>query len=321
MSFFWPWLLALLILLPIAVFFYRRRIEAPAKSAVLHPNLALLFRAKQSVRHSPMYVPAILYTLALAAGIFALARPALSIPQADPRAGVVLTLDVSRSMMATDIRPNRFNAAREALIAFVKDLPEGTRVGLVTFARYATTVVPLTDDHDSVIRAVNYLQMDFGTAIGSGIEESLRVLPTLEEREEAGDDDPQRLATMVLLSDGRSVIGADPLEATAEAAKQKVTIHTIGVGSITDGPVPGLPPRYQYAARFDEETLRAIADRTGGEYHFVDSAAELKRTYEQISRSLVFSTRFDEVSAGAALVSAIFLISSLALSQWRRQVI
>jgi Ca-activated chloride channel homolog len=320
MSFFWPWLLALLILLPIAAFFYRRRIEAPAKSAVLHPNLALLFRAKQSVRHSPMYVPAILYTLALAAGIFALARPALSIPQADPRAGVVLTLDVSRSMMATDIRPNRFNAAREALIAFVKDLPEGTRVGLVTFARYATTVVPLTDDHDSVIRAVNYLQMDFGTAIGSGIEESLRVLPTLEEREESGDD-PQRLATMILLSDGRSVIGADPLEVTEEAVKQKVTVHTIGVGSVTDGPVPGLPPRYQYAARFDEETLRAIADRTGGEYHFVDSAAELKRTYEQISRSLVFSTRFDEVSAGAALISAIFLMSSLALSQWRRQVL
>jgi Ca-activated chloride channel homolog len=320
MNFFWPWLLLLLILLPLAVFFYRKRIEAPAKAAVLHPNLAVLFRAKQSVRHSPMYVPAILYTLALAAGIFAVARPALSIPQADPRAGIVLTLDVSRSMMATDIRPNRFNAAREALTAFVEGLPEGTRVGLVTFARYATTVVPLTDDHDSVIRAVNYLQMDFGTAIGSGIEESLRVLPTLEEREESGDD-PQRLATMVLLSDGRSVIGADPLEVTEEAVKQKVTVHTIGVGSITDGPVPGLPPRYQYAARFDEETLRAIADRTGGEYRFVDSAAELKRTYEQISRSLVFSTRFDEVSAGAAVLSALFLMSSLALSQWRRQVI
>jgi Ca-activated chloride channel homolog len=320
MNFFWPWLLGLLILLPLAVFFYRKRIEAPAKAAVLHPNLAILFRAKQSVRHSPMYVPAILYTLALAAGIFALARPALSIPQADPRAGIVLTLDVSRSMMATDIRPNRFNAAREALITFVEGLPEGTRVGLVTFARYATTIVPLTDDHESVIRAVNYLQMDFGTAIGSGIEESLRVLPTLEERAESGDD-PQRLATMILLSDGRSVIGADPLEVTEEAVKQKVTVHTIGVGSITDGPVPGLPPRYQYAARFDEETLRAIADRTGGEYHFVDSAAELKRTYEEISRSLVFSTRFDEVSAGAALVSAIFLMSSLALSQWRRQVL
>lgn len=320
MSFFWPWLLLLLILLPLAAFFYRRRIEAPAKAAVLHPNLALLFRAKASVRHAPMYVPAILYTLALAAGIFALARPALSIPQADPRAGIVLALDVSRSMMATDIRPNRFNAAREALIAFVKGLPEGTRVGLVTFARYATTVVPLTDDHESVIRAVNYLQMDFGTAIGSGIEEGLRVLPTLEEREKAGDD-PQRLATMVLLSDGRSVIGADPLEVTEEAVKQKVTIHTIGVGSITDGPVPGLPPRYQYAARFDEETLRAIADRTGGEYHFVDSAGELKRAYDEISRSLVFSTRFDEVSAGAALLSAVFLMSSLALSQWRRQVL
>jgi Ca-activated chloride channel homolog len=265
-------------------------------------------------------VPAILYTLALAAGIFAVARPALSIPQADPRAGIILTLDVSRSMMATDIRPNRFNAAREALIAFVEGLPEGTRVGLVTFARYATTVVPLTDDHASVIRAVNYLQMDFGTAIGSGLEESLRVLPTLEEREESGDD-PQRLATMILLSDGRSVIGADPLEVTEEAVKQKVTVHTIGVGSITDGPVPGLPPRYQYAARFDEETLRSIADRTGGEYHFVDSAAELRRTYEEISRSLVFSTRFDEVSAGAAVLSALFLMSSLALSQWRRQVL
>ncbi|MGL4609497.1 MAG: vWA domain-containing protein [Trueperaceae bacterium] len=320
MSFFWPWLLLLLLFIPLAIFFYRRKIEAPAKAAVLHPNLALLLRAKQSVRHSPMYVPAILYTLALAAGIVALARPAFSIPQADPRAGIVLTLDVSRSMMATDINPNRFNAAREALIAFVEGLPEGTRVGLVTFARYATTVVPLTDDHDSVVRAVNFLQMDFGTAIGSGIEESLRVLPTLEEREEASED-PQRLATMVLLSDGRSVIGADPLEVTEEAVDQKVTVHTIGVGSVTDGPVPGLPPRYQYAARFDEETLRAIADRTGGEYHFVDSAAELKRTYEQIGRSLVFSTRFDEVSGGAALLSAFFLISSLALSHWRRQVL
>ena len=249
------------------------------------------------------HIPAVFYVLAISSGIFALARPMMPIPIADPRAGIILALDVSRSMMATDIKPNRFDAAREALKTFVENLPQGTQVGLVTFARYATTVVPLTDDHATVLKAVDILEMDFGTVIGDGLVESISNLPSLKDRK-AEDDDPSKLATIILLSDGRSMNGIDPLDAALEAKQQKIIVHTIGAGSITDGPIPGIPPRYQFAARFDAQTLKDVARIAGGQYHFVDSANDLKQTYKQISRLVTNRFAQDEVTALAALIAA-----------------
>lgn len=318
MGFFWPQALLLLLLLPLAVWIYRHSLRRPGEAAVVHPRLSLLQQANTEKRWRSL--PTWLYLGAIGLGILALARPNFPVPEADPRAAIMLSLDVSRSMQATDVQPNRFEAAKEALKTFVRELPDGAKVGLVTFARFAQLVVPPTDEHERVIEAVNLLQMDFGTTIGNGLIEALKALPSLEERETVGED-PRKLATVILLSDGRNFGGVDPLEAALEAVKQKVRVHTVGVGTVKDGPVPGLPERSQYYARFDEETMRAIADKTSGRYVFVDSAEELRDAYRDLSKTITWFFQKEEASAVPAFGAGILLSLSLLLSWYRRLVL
>lgn len=317
-AFQWPWALFLLTLLPLLVWLHRRSLQARAEAAVLHPDLTLLAKAAKQGRVLRHW-PAALYLLALALGIVALARPTLPVPEADPRAGIVLTLDISRSMQATDILPSRFEAARSAIRQFIRDMPSGARVGLVTFSRNATLIVPLTTNKARLREAVDALTLDLGTAIGEGILESMTALPPLEER--IGAADPKSLATIILLTDGRNMGGADPFEAAALANQQMIRIHTIGAGSTTEGPVPGLPEAYQFAAYFDEETLKTIAAETDGQYLFVNSASKLQAAYAKLSKQLVWKVRQDEVSSGFAFAAALLLMGSLLLSETRRRVL
>jgi len=318
MGFLWPSALLLLLLVPLLVFWYRRSLIPPAASAVLHPDLATLARASEKRRDFAHHLPAVLFLLALILGIVALARPIIPIPHADPRTTIVLPLDVSRSMRATDVLPSRFEAAREALKVFIRELPQGARIGLVTFSRAATEVVAPTTNRQRLLDSVELIGLEFGTAIGEGILTSLQALPPLEQRKDAKD--PSELATIILLTDGRSISGIDPLEAARIAAEQKVRIHTIGVGRVTEGPVPGLESVYQWAAYFDEDVLKQIAAITGGKYFFVNSAGKLRETYQQLSQSFVWKVKQDEVSSIVTLGAGIFLLGSLILSQLRRQV-
>lgn len=320
MSLTWPWALFLLALLPLFVWVYRHNLRRRAEVVALYSDLALLVRATAEGRRWSRYLPALLYLASLGLLIVALARPSLAVPQANPRAGVMLALDVSRSMAAGDVKPNRFIAAQNAVKTFVRELPEGARVGLVIFARYARLVVPLTSEHHRVMEAVNLLSMDYGTTIGDGIMESLHALPSLEERLATGED-PRKLTTIILLSDGRNFGGMDPLEAADEAVRQQVVVHTVGVGTASDGPIEGIEPRLWWAARFDEETLRAIAQKTGGNYYFVDSADKLKQLYSDLSHSLVWHYRRDEATGYAVIAAALCLVASLLLSEVRRRVI
>jgi Ca-activated chloride channel family protein len=317
--FLWPWVLILLLLFLFLPGLYRRRRKAPAQAIIIHADTTLIALAKTRQgfwRHWP----ALCYVLALALALVALARPILLVPEAHPQAGIMLALDVSRSMQARDVLPNRFEAARAALKSFVEELPEGSRVGLVTFAGYAIELVPLTADHDRLLEAVDRLYMDFGTVIGEAMLLSLKGLPSLAERQSLGDE-PQRFATIILLSDGRSFGGVEPLVALEEVKKQQVTIHTIGVGSLKEGHIPGIPERFQFAARFDEETLRTIAEETGGSYAFVDSAAELKEVYRHLSRSLAWHLAKDEATALASLLAGLLLFLSLGLGAFRRRLV
>jgi Ca-activated chloride channel family protein len=318
MSFQWPQALVLLLLLPVLGWLYWRGRKPRAESVVVFPGLETLSRTKPAGLGFRLHLPALLYGLALLLGILALARPSMTVPEGDPRAGIVLTIDVSRSMMATDIQPSRFEAARAALRTFLKEMPQGARVGLVIFSRFPTTVVPLTTNRTRLFDAVDTIDMGLGTAIGEAILEGLRNFPPLQERQDV--QDPKNLATIVLLTDGRSLGGTDPIEAAQEANKEGVRIHTIGVGRVTDGPIPGLPEMYQNASQFDEPTLRAVAQATGGEYVFVDSAQKLKDTFKTLSRSVTWSTRKDEVSALPALGAGMLLGLSLLLSSARRKV-
>ncbi|HEX7022595.1 MAG TPA: VWA domain-containing protein [Trueperaceae bacterium] len=317
-AFLWPWALALLLLLPLLAWLYRRGRKRPARAVVLFPELPAQ-TSLQGLRWS-RHLPAILYLGACLLAFLAVARPTFAVPEPHPLAGIMLALDISRSMQATDIQPSRFDAARAALKAFVQDLPASTRVGLVTFSSYATTVVPLTTDHQRLLDAVDLLHLGFGTAIGEGLLQSLTALPSLEEREKLADD-PSKLAAIVLLSDGQNRTGIDPMEAVQEVKEQQVTIHTVGVGSPGGGPIPGFGGRFSAAARFDGATLRALSEQTGGRFVLVDSAQELHDVYRALSRSLAWRTKRDEVTAAVSLAAAALLLASLGLSGWRRKVV
>ncbi len=306
-----------LLILPFMVWQYRRGMRPPAEAVVYHPDVALLTMAKGR-RVGWGYVPPLLYLLAAAVAIVALARPSIPILQGDPRSAIVLAVDISRSMQATDVLPSRFEAARAALRTFLRELPDGARVALVTFSRNATTVVPLTTNRRKLLEAVDLLELDFGTAIGDAILESITALPPLAQQKSSSD--PRNLRTVILLTDGRSVAGIDPITAADQAKAQKIRINTIGIGRITDGPVPGLPQQYALAAQFDEPTLRAIAKETDGQYFYVTSISSLKSAYRDLTKDMNWKVRRDEATGLFTLSAGLLLMLSLIVSQLRRQV-
>jgi Ca-activated chloride channel homolog len=320
LEFQWPGILVLLALIPFLVWLYFRSLKPPAQAVVLYPSLSLLSQAAKAGSSYRRHIAPLLYLLALILALLALARPFTPTLQADPRAGIVLAVDVSRSMQATDIYPSRFEAARSALRTLLRELPAGTRIGLVTFARTATTVVPLTTDRRRLLEAVDFIDLDLGTAIGEAILESISALPTLKERSDVTD--PKSLANIILLTDGRSLAGANPLQAAQMAQKEQIRVHTIGIGKDYGGrPIPGLPEEYALAAAFDEQTLRSIASITGGEYTYVDSVRSLREAYRKLTRQMLWRVKYAETTGLFACLAALCLASSLIVSGLKRQVI
>lgn len=319
-NFMWPVMLVALLLLPLLPWAYRRWLKPPAKAVVLHPDVALLAKAGASGRRWTRQLPAWMYLSALSLAVLALARPTMMVPEVDPKTGIILALDVSLSMQAGDVRPSRIVAARQALTAFVEDLPAGVRVGLVTFAGHATLLVPLTDDHERVLRAVDVLYLGRGTVIGSALVESARALPSLEERLGYGGD-PRSYANIVLLSDGANRGGIPPVVALEEVKAQEVTVHTIGVGDSSSNADMYDPWGFGGGSmRFDETTLRLIAEETGGRFTMATSSEELSEIYRGLSRSLAWRMTRDEATAVVTLAAALLLFGSLLLAQWRRMV-
>jgi Ca-activated chloride channel homolog len=313
--FLWPWMLVALLVTPLLAWLYRRLQRRPAREVVLHSDLALLARAGAGGRRPSRHLPAALYLVAFALAVAALARPTLAVPEAKAHAGIMLALDISLSMRSGDVAPSRIDAAEAALRGFVADLPAGTRVGLVTFAGYATTVVPLTDDHQRVLDAVGSYHLGRGTVIGDALLESLRAFPDVAERRRLGGD-PSEYAAIVLLSDGANRGGTPPEVAVRTVQDQEVVVHTIGVGSTS----PSLDPFMGGAMRFDEAQLRRIAEATGGRFAFVDSSEDLHDAYRALSRALTWGVRRDEATGLASLAAAVVLVTSLGMSWFRRGV-
>jgi Ca-activated chloride channel family protein len=315
MSFIWPWALLLLVLVPVLVWLYRRALRPPAKAVAIHPDLELIATAGASGRRWPRHVPAGLYLGACAFALLAVARPTLPVPEAHPQAAIVLALDSSWSMRANDIEPSRFEAAKEAVRSFLAGVPRNTRVGLVTFGHFANVVSPPTDDHELLLQAVDLLALQRGTAIGEALLASVDALPDLTERQAVGD--PRELATVILLSDGQNRSGIHPLLALDDVRSQQVTVHTIGVGTADSSDGTG---RIGRVFRFDETTLKRIAQETGGRYVFVESADDLREVYSGLGRSLTWRMAPEEATALASLMAAVLLLMAIGLSEFRRRV-
>jgi len=326
MSFLWPAALLFFLAVPALVGAYVWILRRPPRERVTYSSLDLVARAAASGGRWRRHVPAVLYLATLCAVIFTVARPVAAVPTPDNRTVVMMSIDVSRSMHATDVTPSRLDAAKAAAVKFVKALPGDTKVGLVSFSSYATLVCPPTAEHEQVIQAINNLNLEFATAIGDGLLEAVYALPGRPRLTNPLDryasptvptappTDADRLipATVVLLSDGQSNRGVPPEEAAAVAKELKVKVYTIGLGR-PEGTFLELGGRSAFI-RLDEETLKRIAQETGGTYQRVTTQGDLDRVYTQLGRIIGWVTRPIEVSGLASLGVAALFVGTVAVS-------
>lgn len=326
MTFLWPAVLVLYLLVPALVAGYLWMLRRPARERVTYPTLDLVARAAEAGGRWRRHVPPAFYLATLCMVIFTAARPMAAVPTPDNRTVVMMSIDVSRSMMSTDVPPNRLEAAKAAAVKFVQALPRDTKVGLVSFSSYATLVRAPTDNHDQIIEAIQSLSPEFGTAIGDGLLEAVYALPDRPRLTNllnpyASPTLPStpppntgRLipATVVLLSDGQSNRGIPPLEAAPIAKELKVKVYTIGLGR-PEGTFLELSGRNWYAV-LDEETLKQIASMTGGTYQRVTTNRDLNRVYTQLGHIIGWELRPTEVSGLASLGVAALFVGTVAVS-------
>ncbi len=313
MTFEWPWLLLSLLLLPALVLFYRAAMKRRRASAIIFSDIDLLREAAGNTPHWQRHVPAVLLLLGIAALLFSLARPSAVLRLPRPQAAVMLVMDVSASMTATDLSPNRLEAAKQAAQQFVQRLPENTSVGLVSFSAKANLNAPLTRERKAVLQALNSLHTDSGTAIGDGLLEALDHIAaqTLAEQNRANLIASGRSPVLIiLLSDGESTEGTPPLQAVARAAQARVQINTVGIGqrgkrtAITQDMKVGL----------DEDTLKAIAQQTGGRYFYASENETLRQIYNNLGSQIGWVEERTEITALFAGLGALFILVALALS-------
>jgi len=285
------------------------------------------------------HLPPAIFLLGLAVALLAVARPSALLTLPSQQRTIILAIDVSLSMRATDVQPNRLAAAQAAARAFVQDLPPDLRVGIVSFAGTALLVQKPTSNKDALVEAIDRMQLDRHTAIGSGIimslatlfpednidleslvlgsRQSWRVHRPPEKTAPKKEVQPvppgsNQSAAIVLLTDGRRTTGPDPLDAAKMAADRGIRVFTVGFGSAAGG--PAMIEGYSIFMMFDEETLKAIAGLTRAEYFHASSADELKKVYEALSSRFVLTKEEREVTALFAAVAALLTLFSAGLS-------
>jgi Ca-activated chloride channel family protein len=258
-------------------------------------------------RHLP---PALLAAAALAMAV-ALARPEATIAVAVERASVILVTDKSGSMAADDVSPTRLEAARNAAESFLDRVPDSLLVGFVAYASTPEAAVEPTVDHDAISRTLAELSPAGGTATGDALNVAL---DRLEARKEDGRVPP---SAIVLLSDGKTTEGADPLSAAQRAGRLRVPVYTVALGT-PDGVVPGGPFGQPIPVPPDPATLRAIATTSGGRSFEVEDAGELDRVYEDLGSQIGTRKEQREVSAAFAAAGLLLLLGGVGTGlRWR----
>ena len=340
MNFLWPQFLWLLALLPVLLLLYVALLRRKKKLALRYASLSLVREAMgggQSVRR---HIPPLLFLLAIAAMLIAAARPMAVVVLPSNQQTIILAMDVSGSMRATDVLPNRLVAAQEAAKAFIKDLPRTVKVGIVAFAGSAQVAQLPTVNHDDLMTAIDGFQLQRATATGNAIVVSLATLfpdqgidvanfgPPSRSRgvpiEQAGRAPPKAFvpvapgsytsAAIIMLTDGQRTTGVDPLDAAQIAADRGVRVYTVGVGT-REGDTIGFEG-WSMRVKLDEETLKAIATKTQAEYFYAGTAADLKKVYDMLSSRLAVEKRETEISALFALAAAALALLAATLSMW-----
>ncbi|KWT79209.1 MULTISPECIES: VWA domain-containing protein [unclassified Variovorax] len=341
MNFLWPQFLWLLAAVPLLVLLYVWLLRRKKKLALRYASLSIVREAmgvRQSVRR---HIPPFLFLLAMIAMLIAAARPMAVVVLPSNQQTIILAMDVSGSMRAADVQPNRLVAAQEAAKAFLKDLPRHVKVGIVAFAGSANVAQLPTTNREDLVQAIDSFQLQRATATGNAIVVSLATLfpdagidianfgPQASSNrargvplDQAGKPPPKEFtpvapgsytsAAVIMLTDGQRTTGVDPLDAAKVAAERGVRVYTVGIGTV-DGETIGFEG-WSMRVRLDEETLKAIANKTQAEYYYAGTAADLTKVYNTLSSRLTVEKKETEISALFALGAAVLALLSAGLS-------
>ncbi len=303
-------LAALIVLLLAGAWLFERRRRR--RYAVRFPGASVVAAVTGKTSAWRRRLPPALLALAACALAIALARPEATIAVPVEQASVVLVTDKSGSMSATDVAPSRLEAARRAAESFLDEVPDQLLVGLVGYATSTESVLEPTRDRDAVRATLGALQADGGTATGDALGAAL---DRLEARK--GRDGRVAPAAIVLLSDGKTTQGGDPLEAAARARQLGVPVYTVALGT-PDGVLPNGPMGQAVPVPPDPETLRAIAERSGGQAFEVEDAGELEGIYERLGSQIGTREEQREISAGFAAAGLLLLLGGVGTGlRWR----
>lgn len=340
MRFIWHEMLWLLLVAPALVGVYLWALRRKKRGAVRFASLDMVREAVGRAGAWRRHVPPALFLLAFVVTLLAIARPSAVITLPSHQRTILLAIDVSLSMRATDVEPSRIAAAQEAAKAFVQEQPDDVRIGIVSFAGTALLAQPPTNNREELVAAIDRLALDRHTAIGSGIIVSLATLfpedgidlepMVLGQRSEGGaakkgaakKSDRKEFkavppgsntsSAIILLTDGRRTTGPDPLEAARMAADRGIRVFTVGFGTAQGGSVA--IDGYSMYMMFDEELLKAIAGITRAEYYHASTATELKKVYEALSSRFVLQKEYTEITALFALAATALMLASGVLS-------
>lgn len=347
LTFLWVEMLWLLLIVPVLVAVYLWLQMRRKRTSLRYANLPLIKQALGRGLGWRRHVPPVLLLLAVAILILAVARPAAVISLPSARATVILAMDVSGSMGATDVEPTRLAAAQEAARTFIDKQPREVEIAIVGFAGAAMLMQAPTLDRESLRVAINSFDLRRGTAVGAGVlvalstifpDETIELPGTQDRRDALGApsrwgrptgrslDDPApetaerepvepgsyQNAVVILLTDGATTTGPDPLAAGRLAADYGVRVYTVGFGS-PDGDVVNFAGR-SMRAMLDETTLQAIADLTEAEYFQAQSAEALSEVYSSLSTRLVPEKKLTEIAFILAGIGAVLALMAAGLS-------
>jgi len=352
MQLLWPWFLALLAVVPalLAVYVWRLRRRRP--TAARYSSLLLVREALPGSSRIRRHVPFVLLLAAIASLVVAMSRPAAIVPVPANQVTIVLALDVSGSMCSTDVDPSRLVAAEQAASSFVESQGSGVEIGIVAFSGFAELVQAPISDREVLLDAIRSLATGRRTAIGSGILTSIDAIAEVDKAVARSDRDPAAGSSVVpvpqgafapdivvLLTDGANNYGPDPLDAAQQAVDRGIRVFTIGFGTADGGAFsPECAPQFVGREPFfgggggggpgsgpggfrrgiDEDTLKQVADKTGGTYYPAETAADLQNVFRSLPTYLITKNEVMEISVGFVALGVLLAAAAVLLGQaWR----
>jgi len=330
-----------LLAVPALVAFYVYLLRRRKNAALRFPSLEDVKKALGPGNRMRRHVPPALLLIAIALALVAFARPAAFLTLPSQQSQIILAMDVSISMRAEDVEPDRITAAKNAAKTFIADMPSNTRVGIVAFAGNAMLAQQPTADREMLISAIDGFTLQRATNIGGAIMASLEALfPAMEFDMALPDyqrgwgrnlgrslDEPEipasekympvpagsyKSAAVILLTDGQATTGPEPVAAARVAADRGVRVFTVGLGS-SNGEISSYGGR-RLRVQIDEESLKAIADITKAKYFYAGSGAALTDIYKELNSQFILERKVTDISSVFAALAALFSVIACGLS-------